>query len=63
MRSTLLTLFVLPLYIVAAGCGTQAAQSPEPRELARYLEQNSDAAARGGQAEPAGIDGPTGALS
>ncbi len=59
MRSSLLKLFVLSLCLVATGCGSQNALSPEPGELERYLEENPEAAARGGQAEPAGFNGPT----
>ena len=59
MRSSPLKSFVLLLCLFAAGCGSQNAVSPAPGELERYLQENPDAAARGGQAEPAGIDGPS----
>ncbi|WP_345324202.1 hypothetical protein [Novipirellula rosea] len=59
MRSSPITLFVLLLCLGVAGCGSKDAVSPEPGELERYLQENPEAAARGGQAEPAGINGPT----
>ncbi|QEF97806.1 hypothetical protein Mal15_18510 [Stieleria maiorica] len=58
MRSSPLTLFLLSLCL-AAGCGSQGAPSPAPGELDRYLQENPEAAARGGQEEPAGFAGPT----
>jgi hypothetical protein len=58
VRSSFYMSLVLVLCIVAAGCGGQAAQGPAPGELDRYLSENPEAAARGGQGEPAGINGP-----
>ena len=58
VRSSFFTLLVLVLCTVEAGCGGQAAQGPAPGELDRYLSENPEAAARGGQTEPEGINGP-----
>lgn len=57
MRSGTFAFCFLSLCFALAGCG-DSASSPAPGELESYLQANPEAAARGGQAEPEGINGP-----
>ncbi|TWU18746.1 hypothetical protein [Allorhodopirellula heiligendammensis] len=58
MRSSTQTLVIFSLCLFTVGCGGREVQSPQAGELERYLQENPEAAARGGQKEPEGLSGP-----